>query len=136
MVIFFASLFRSAFSEHSFPKLFINFWSFLEKDRCANERWSFIAISLLDLFLVVRSTMRSCSLLLFIYLLLFFGSCFAGVIGRLYKPLEVVFKGISLTIKLIVSFENLSSIAPLFMADFDRRRGVSMSTIWVLYLFC
>lgn len=66
-----------------------------------------------------------------IYLLLFFGSCFAGVIGRLYKPLEVVFKGISLTIKLIVSFENLSSIAPFFMADFDRRRGVSMSTIWV-----
>ena len=73
--------------------------------------------------------MRSCSLLLFIYLLLFFGSCFAGVIGRLYKPLEVVFKVISLTIKLIVSFENLSSIAPFFMADFDRRRGVSMSTI-------
>ena len=47
-------------------------------------------------------------------------------------PLEFVFKVILFPRKLVASFKNLSLIPPFFLADFDKRRGVSLSAIWVL----
>ena len=87
LLISFTSYLTSAFSDHSLPKLFIHFRN-PSLEGCANEQWSFNAISLLNLFLVVQSTMRLCSLLLFTSS----RNCFAGVSGNGMSHLKLCSK--------------------------------------------
>ena len=118
------SLFRSTFSSHYYPELFISFSSF-SAEGWAYDRWN------CKFSVTVIFDSADYNVIVFILLFTFLRSFFAVVSGRWYKLLEVTFKDISLPRKSIVSFENLSSIFPFFITNFDRRRD-SLSYIKVL----